>query len=392
MNKKTGIGIIGAWGLRRGLIRYVAQNEDVNLLGAADISAQALENFQKEYGKNLYVTQDYRDLLRKDDIDAVFILSPDYCHEEHAVAALQAGKAVYLEKPLAITIDGALNILQTAKQTSSLLYVGHNMRYFPVVLKMKEIIESGVIGEVQVVWCRHFISYGGDAYFKDWHSQQKNVTGLLLQKAAHDIDVIHWLANSHSTMVTAMGKLSVYNRCTNKQAEGETHVVSFNQENWPPLEDHSFAQKIDVEDHSMMLMSMQNGVQASYMQCHYTPDAWRNYTVIGTKGRVENIGDSGDCSIKLYTSRTDTFEKPDTVYFLHKTEGSHGGSDPSIVKSFVDFVRTGRKANIDPSAAFYAVAAGIAATESLRNNSQPEQVQTLPEELTNYFTNGQRPE
>lgn len=56
---------------------------------------------------------------------------------------------------------------------------------------MKELIDAGAIGEVKTIWCRHFVGNGGDYYFKDWHAERKNTTSLLLQKGAHDIDVIH---------------------------------------------------------------------------------------------------------------------------------------------------------------------------------------------------------
>ena len=51
----------------------------------------------------------------------------------------------------------------------------------------------GHIGEVKAGWCRHFVGWGGDFYFKDWHADRTKSTGLLLQKGAHDIDVLHWL-------------------------------------------------------------------------------------------------------------------------------------------------------------------------------------------------------
>ena len=61
-----------------------------------------------------------------------------------------------------------------------------------------------MIGEIQSVWCRHFISYGS-CYFRHWCAERKNCTGLLFQKGAHDIDVIHWLANGYARWMVAMG-------------------------------------------------------------------------------------------------------------------------------------------------------------------------------------------
>ena len=206
--KTLKIGAIATGGRGRNAWQAHMPDQGVEMVAGADISAEANAAFKEQF-PNAEVFTDYRDVLKIKDIDAVFISTPDYCHEEMAIAALEAGKAIYLEKPMAITIEGCDRILKTAMETGSKLFIGHNMRHFPVILKMKEIIDSGMIGEVQCGWCRHFINYGGDAYFRDWHSEQKNANGLLLQKGAHDIDVMHWLMGSYTKSVVGMGMLSV---------------------------------------------------------------------------------------------------------------------------------------------------------------------------------------
>ncbi len=289
------IGVIGVGG--RGNLAGHAHNPDegVRVVAGADVYEPALERFKERYGKDseLFLTDDYRKLLERKDIQAVFITSPDYLHEEQAVAALRAGKAVYLEKPMAITIEGCDRILQTAFETKSKLYVGHNMRHMAFVLKMKELIDGGAIGEVKTAWCRHFVGYGGDAYFKDWHSERSKANSLMLQKACHDIDVIHWLCGSYSKRVNAMGGLTVYDQVKDRRKAEERGNPAFNNENWPPLSQTGLSPIIDVEDLNMAQMELQNGVFVSYQQCHYSPDSWRNYTFIGTEGRIENFNDFG---------------------------------------------------------------------------------------------------
>ena len=150
-----------------------------------------------------------RDRLEQ-PLDAVFVCTPDYLHEEHALAALEHGLAIYLEKPMAITIAGCDRILRAAMDARARLYVGHNMRHMAFVRQMKALIDQGAIGEVKTAWCRHFVGHGGDFYFKDWHAERHNTTGMLLQKAAHDIDVLHWLCGSYTRRVNAMGGLTLY--------------------------------------------------------------------------------------------------------------------------------------------------------------------------------------
>jgi predicted dehydrogenase len=387
--RKLRIGVIGAFG--RGRISYNSHKPEqgVEVVAGADKYQKSLDQFKAHF-KNEFKAEpacylDYREMLEKENLDAVFVTSPDFCHEEQAVAALEKGIGVYLEKPMAITIEGCDRLLKNAKENKAKLFLGHNMRYMAFTNKMKEIIDEGVIGEVQAIWCRHFVSYGGDAYFRDWHSERKYATSLLLQKGAHDIDIIHWLANSYSTKVSGMGKLSVYNRCERRKPDEEGES-GFNPAHWPPLEQTGFSPVIDVEDHSMLLMQLANGVQATYMQCHYTPEPWRNYTIIGTKGRIENFGDGEPgSSIQVWTRRSAHMRmNGDMGYGIMPGVGSHGGSDPEIVASFIGYLRDSAVPVSSPQAARYSVAVGCKGAESIRTGGHAMDIPELPEEVKTY--------
>lgn len=380
------IGVIGVWG-RGGLANLAHKPEEgVRLVAGADIEAERVEAFRKQYGPDTFITTDYRELLARPEIDAVFITTPDYLHEEMAIAALHAGKGVYLEKPMAITIEGCDRILRTAFETKSKLYLGHNMRHFAVMQKMKDLIDAGTIGELKAAWCRHFISYGGDAYFKDWHADRTKSTGLLLQKGAHDIDILHWLCSGYTARVTGMGALSVYGdlpRRTPSDPPGSAEIIDTN---WPPRTQERLNPVLDVEDVNMILMQLDNGVLASYQQCHYTPDAWRNYTIIGTEGRIENCGDTpGESVVKVWTNRANYNPYGDIQYFVPNEDGAHGGADPRIVAEFIRYLRTGGPIATSPVAARYSVAAGYQATMSLRNGSMPMDISPLSDDLLAYF-------
>jgi len=384
--KELRLGVIGAGG--RGALADHAHKPDegVRLVAGADLVDKTLEEFKEKYGPDTFVTKDYKELLAREDVDAVFVSSPDFLHEEHATAALEAGKAVYLEKPMTITTEGCDRVLKAACDNKVKLYLGHNMRHMDIVLKMKELIDSGAIGEVKTAWCRHFVSYGGDAFFKDWHAERAKATSLLLQKAAHDIDVLHWLCGGYASRVNAMGGLTLYDKITDRHPPEERGDASFTIENWPPMSQKGLNPIIDVEDISMMQMELDNGVFACYQQCHFTPDAWRNYTVIGTEGRLENFGDGpGHSVVRLWNRRCGYNPYGDEQYFIPETTGSHGGADPNIVAEFVRFVRDDGKVTTSPIAGRYAVAAGCAAAHSLRNGAIPVDVPEVPKEIRAYF-------
>ena len=345
----------------------------------------ALDRCRQNYGQYIFTTNDYRDLLSR-DLDAVFVTTPDYLHEEHALAALDAGLAVYLEKPMAITIAGCDRILERAAAKQLRLYLGHNMRHMAFVLQMKALIDDGAIGEVKTAWCRHFVGNGGDFYFKDWHADRRLSTGLLLQKAAHDIDVLHWLCGSYTRRVNAMGALSVYGQINDRHGPEERGNPSVNKNHWPPLSQKQLNPVVDVEDVSLIQMEMHSGVLASYQQCHFTPDYWRNYTIIGTEGRIENFGNGEDGTyIKLWNRRVSWNPDGDETFEMDVEKGSHGGADPKIVAEFVRFVREGGEINTSPVAARYSVATGCQATESLRKGGIPLDVPSIDSETAEYY-------
>ena len=377
------IGVIGSGG-RGGLAQHAHKpGEGSAVVACCDINEGVFDRMRKWYGDTVLVTTSKEELLRQ-QLDAVMICTPDFLHEEHALAALEAGLPVYLEKPMAITIEGCDRVLAAARARGVKLFVGHNMRYMNTIRKMKALVERGAIGEVRGVWCRHFVSYGGDAYFRDWHSEREKSTGLLLQKGAHDIDVMHWLTGSNTTRVSAFGSLSVYNRCARRE-EHEPGRPRFVKEHWPPLKQTGFSPKMDVEDQTTVIMEMENGVLGSYLQCHFTPDACRNYTVIGTEGRIENAGDGPRSPIFLWNRRSDDYNMiGDEVHYGDPiASGGHGGADPMIVREFLQYVRGEIAATTaTPQAARMSVAAGCQATKSLRHGGQPFDVPPLPKELS----------
>ncbi|NOY75166.1 MAG: hypothetical protein GXP32_05170 [Kiritimatiellaeota bacterium] len=135
-----------------------------------------------------------------------------------------------------------------------------------------------------------------------------------------------------------------------------------------------FRKEVDVEDQSMLLMSTPNGVLGSYMQCHFSPDSWRNYTIIGEKGRIESNADE---SVTLFTQkknqtrRNSGFPYSWARYEVGSTETGHGGADPQMCEAFLDYLVDGIPPRATSHDGLMAVSTGVGGTESLRNGSCP---------------------
>ncbi|HTU64064.1 MAG TPA: Gfo/Idh/MocA family oxidoreductase, partial [Polyangiales bacterium] len=180
------IAVIGL-GVRAYLIGLAHRpGQGSRVVALCDVDARVLSEQVQALGgaKQVFFAEDHRRVLDRSDVDAVLVLTPDHTHEAIVIDALRAGKAVFCDKPLAISTSGCDRILSTAQQTGSRLYVGHNMRHFAMVKLLKQLIEQGAIGEPRAIWCRHFVGHGGDYYFKDWHAQRRHTNSLLLQKGA----------------------------------------------------------------------------------------------------------------------------------------------------------------------------------------------------------------
>lgn len=386
------LGVIGL-GVRSDLVDLVHRpGSGSRIVACCDRDPVLLDKARDRFGSGVLTVTDHRDLLQS-GLDGVFVLTPDHTHEAIGLDFLRAGVPVFVDKPLAITTAGCDRLLTAAREHGTRLYVGHNMRHMPVVTAMRQAIADGQIGEVKAIWCRHFVGHGGDFYFKDWHADRRNTTGLLLQKGAHDIDVIHWLAGGYSRRVNAMGGLVVYGDIASRRERTGERMTDWlaPEENWPPLSLRELNPVVDVEDLSMMQMQLDNGVFASYEQCHFTPDYWRNYTVIGTEGRLENFGDSDGAVIKVWKRRSDYRADADITLTVPTTPGTHGGADPVLVQEFLRFIDTGGTTVTSPVAAREAVAAGHAATVSLRSGGQLVEVPPPDPADAAYFDGGQTP-
>ena len=345
---------------------------------AVDPSPAGWERARSLFGDNVVCYSSVAELIsatggpHSGTIAGAIVATPDDTHAQVASALLRAGIGVYLEKPMAITYEDADEILRVAHQSGTPLYVGHNMRHMSVVRLMKRLIDEGAIGRVQAIWCRHFVGNGGDYYFKDWHADRSRSGTLLLQKGAHDIDVIHYLAGASTELVQGLGDLMIYGDITSRRDNSERTMPDwFSLDHWPPRSQQDLNPVIDVEDISMIQMRLSNGVLASYQQCHFTPDYWRNYTVIGDAGRLENFGDGEGGVVRVWNRRHAYAPEGDLEYPILGDAGGHEDADRLTMAEFLRFLNSGEDTVTSAKDARDAVATAVFGARSIRSGGVP---------------------
>lgn len=153
------------------------------IVAGCDTTKSMRDRFTDKYTK-AYATADYSKILKDPDVELVSIANRSTDHFEYAVKALKAGKEVFLEKPITITAAEARKLHAVAKKSKGNLYIRHNRRFEPAFTHIKQVIDSGILGDVyEIKLCRHSYSRRDD-----WQTIISCGGGQLLNWGPHIID------------------------------------------------------------------------------------------------------------------------------------------------------------------------------------------------------------
>ena len=219
-NERLRAGIVGAGGRGRYLIGQFKE-AGAEVAAVCDVYAPNLEAGVKEASSGARAFRDYRRLLDEKSIDAVIVATPDHWHARVVIDAVEAGKDVYVEKPLAHTIEEGFQIVEAVRRTRRIVQVGTQRRSAELFLEAKKVMESARIGEIRLVtagWYNNQSSLNqrqlaGDLDWKQWLGTAPSRSldplrffnwywfwdysgGLLVGQAAHIIDCIQWFMNA----------------------------------------------------------------------------------------------------------------------------------------------------------------------------------------------------
>jgi len=306
-------------------------------------------------------------LVADPEVDLVVITSPTAAHAEAAIPALRSGKKVYLDKPIAHTLEDAVAIRRAELEAANPMIMGFTRRYEEPWLRLREIVREGRIGDLKMMLVRAVIPY--HFYFQTWHRRRAVSGGALNDKGSHYTDVFNWFAElageGRAARVNAFGGRHVFHEeegapefcpecdrdCpyraggegpgTQDQVRGAVDRSYATETDPAKRKDHCvYKPGADIFDHASIHYQYEHGIVAAIFYSVYGPQAEDEETleVVGTKGRailtrlrgeIDLVTDYGVKSHEVIQCKAEAFET------------SHFGADRRLVREMAAFARGG---------------------------------------------------
>lgn len=194
---------------------------DVEIVGIASVLKDQAKELMKKYNISGEPIPDYKDLLKL-DCDAVSLSLPNYLHAEVAIAALEAGKHVMVEKPLARNTNEAKDMISAAKKAGKTIFYCENNMYAPTFVKVKEVIDEGGLGKIYMARGKEQHSGPHSAWF---YKMDKAGGGALVDLGIHDIACLNWFIGSPITKVFCQTTITQPDRGSFGNCEVEDNAV-----------------------------------------------------------------------------------------------------------------------------------------------------------------------
>lgn len=331
------VGIIGCGKIAQ--VRHIpeyAENPDVKLAAFYNPSRKRAEEQAEKYGGKVYDTAE--ELLSDKSIDAVSICAANYAHAELTIKALEAGKHVLCEKPMATNLADCEAMVECAKKNGKFLMIGHNQRLAKAHVEAKRLIDQGLIGKI--ITFRTTFGHGGpetwainpgkNVWFFD---KKKAAMGVMADLGVHKTDLIQYLTGQRVVRTTA--------RLVTLDKRGEDGEL------------------IGVDDNAVCIYEMSGGAFGTMTASWTYYGAEDNSTVLyGTKG-IMRIYDDPAHSIVVKLA-----DSEEQVYDVEQIQTNDNQTKSGVIDLWVECLKNNTPPEISGESALYAMRAVFASIES----------------------------
>lgn len=325
-------------------------------------------------------------LAQETALDAVIVATPDRLHLAPALAAIERGLAILLEKPISPTPREVEALLAAARRHGADVTVAHVLRYTPLFARIKEVLERGVIGRLQAIRHAEHIGYWhfAHSYVRGNWRRERLASPMILAKACHDLDILNWLVGTPCLSLASYGGLGWFtlanapegstDRCDQGCAVERACPYSAQRiylERLPPanawphdvLTTDTSAEGVaaalhagpygrcvyrcdnDVADHQVVAMQYANGVDATMTVSAFTSEVTRTIHLMGSLGEIE-----GDFLRNEITVTDFSLGDRRTSRLTVPNDGLHGGGDDALMADFLGRVQVRKRRGNAPEA------------------------------------------
>lgn len=367
--------VVGAGSRGTGYVKYAEQYPDkLKIVGVAEPRDWYRDNMAATHdipAENIFT--DWRELVAREKFaDGVIIATQDAMHAEPAVAFANKGYNILLEKPMAPDEESCRRITRAVIENKIIFAVCHVLRYTPYTQKLKEIIDSGAIGEVVSVQHVEPVGYWHQAHSYvrgNWRNEAES-SSMLLAKSCHDLDWLRYIMGCRCEKVSSFGSLYLFrkdqkpedagDRCMDCAIEPECPYsakriylgrLAKGQTAWPvnvltedvteqnvikALQDGPYGRCVyecdnDVVDNQVVNMCFEGGKTASFTMTAFSEHTHRRTTIFGTKGEIYGDG----ANIEVFDFLTENKKLIETEKIDSGILGGHGGGDYGLMSRFV---------------------------------------------------------
>ncbi len=404
-NQHIGVSIIGAG--ERGVyfigsrMAEIAVETGFRIVGVfdalperAEYAARHLSGIYSRVGlaHDVRVFEDLPAATEDPAVDLVLVTTHTNAHREPLEAALGAGKKVYLDKPISVTLPDAEAIVTAEEQSGTPVLMGFTRRYERPWIEAIRLAADGAIGDPQMILLRSVIPY--TRYLQLWHRKSAISGGALNDKCSHHFDVLNWIAGARPVSVSAIGGRSgvfkpdpnAPERCSECERdcpyrrhetlvdrfEGIGHAANPSWSRAIRVEDRNdtcvYLPGADIDDHAIVTVRYENGMSACLFFTIFGPWAEDQETleIVGSTGRLRMERHSG--SIDLVA---DHGHKHETITFNDPNRSStHFGADLELVRTMRRFC-AGEVPPVGVKEGLASLQLVLAASQSLRNGGAP---------------------